>query len=203
MSFYGQASIVITGRDGLEITARFTQEHFKNAGHSVPVLNWSEDFDVDQAKPYILIVKESQLGAANIDRIHPDIVVIKDLGNFSSTTEELYLRLYDDVGPHVTTIMNADDRASVSLAGNSLIKKGRIFYFSKNRGLEPQIKNIGGVLSDGETVDLYGFNLQKPIVHLKLKNIMPYSEEIALLSSLGAVMTVGLDESHLKVNHAE
>lgn len=203
MSFYGKVSIVVTGDEGLKKTAEFTQQHFSNAGQDIPIIHWSEGFDLDQPKPYILVIQEAELASPHIDKIHPDIIVIKGMKNFSSETKDLYLRLYNDVGPNVTTVINADDRASVSLVADADIRKTWYVYFSKNKALKPQIKNIGGIISDGEEIELYGFNKTSKSVHLKLKNILPFNDEVALLSSLGAVMAIGLKEEQLKTEHLE
>lgn len=199
MSFYGQVSIVVTGCEGLEKTAQYIQQHFKNAEQTIPIIPWTKGLKIEQEKPYILIIKESDLKFDEIKTIHPDVIVIKNLGSHSQKIQESYLHLYTDTGPHVNTIVNGDDRASIDLAGNAQIRKGRIFYFSKNRGLEPQIKKIGGIVSDGEEVDIFGFNLKPDIVQLKLGRIMPFEEEVALLSSLGAVLTVGLKKENLQI----
>lgn len=198
MSFYGQVSIVITGCDGLEKTARFIQQHFQNSNQTIPVFHWKKGIKLTQEKPFILIVEESDLKHDEIKTIHPDVIVIKNLGSHSKETQESYLNLYNDVGPHVNTVLNADDRASIDLAGKALIQKGRIFYFSKNRGLEPQIKKIGGAVSDGEDVEIFGFNLKPDIVQLKLGRILPFEDEVALLSSYGAVLTIGLKIENLQ-----
>lgn len=123
----------------------------------------------------------------------PDVVVIKNLSAFNGDIERSYLNLYSAVGAHMTTIFNADDRISVELAANEEIRKGRIFYFSKNSGLEDQIQKIGGVLSDGEEVKVFGFNLGKAPMSLKLNRALAFDEETALMASIAAVMDVGLD----------
>ncbi|MGZ3770254.1 MAG: MerR family transcriptional regulator [Bdellovibrio sp.] len=198
MSFYGKVSIVVTGCEGLDKTAHFIQQHFQNANQIVPILHWKIGLKLEQEKPYILVIKETDLKFDEIKTINPDIIVIKNLGSHSKETQEAYLKLYSDVGPHVNTVLHADDRASVDLARTELIKKGRIFYFSKNRGFEPQIKNIGGIVSDGEEVEIFGFNLKPDIVKLRLGKIMPFEDEIALLSSFGAVLTIGLKKENLQ-----
>ncbi|MGZ3749145.1 MAG: MerR family transcriptional regulator, partial [Pseudobdellovibrionaceae bacterium] len=182
----------------LEKTAQFIQQHFQNAKQTVPIIHWKRGLKIEQEKPYLLLIQESDLKFDEIKTIHPDIIVIKNLGSHAKETQESYLNLYSDVGPHVNTVVNADDRASIDLAGNVQIRKGRIFYFSKNRALEPQIKNIGGIVSDGEEVEIFGFNLKPDIVQLKLGRIMPFEDEVALLSSLGAVLTVGLKKENLQ-----
>lgn len=198
MSFYGKVSIVVTGCDGLEKTAKFIQRHFQNANQSIPILHWKNENSLNPDKPYILVVQESELASIGINKIYPDVIVIKSLGEHSDENQQNYLHLYSGIGPHVNTIVNADDRSSVELAGLPLVKKGRIFYFSKNKGLESQIKKIGGVVSDGEDIEIHGFNLKPQMTNLKLGKIMTFEDEIALLSSLAAVMTIGLEKEHLQ-----
>ncbi|WP_374076551.1 MerR family transcriptional regulator [Bdellovibrio bacteriovorus] len=198
MSLYGKVSIVVTGVDGLEKTAEYIQKHFKNAGQNVPVLRWDADLVLSEEKPYVLVVPEKVLLSDDVSRIQADVIVIKNLSEHSEKLEKDYLKLFTAIGPHVNTVVNADDRASVSLMANPQIQKGRIFYFSKNRALENQIKFIGGVLSSGDELDIYGFNL-KSQVHLKIERIMALEEEMALISSLGAVLTVGLEQEQLQI----
>lgn len=197
MSFYGNAFILVTGNDGLDKTANLIQLHFKNDKKDIPIFHWNEDFNWQREKPFILILQESNLNSKNITNLHPDVIVIKNLGFHSIETQNNYLKLYSKVGPHVTTVLNADDRSSVDLAANSLIRKGRIFYFSKNKSLEDQIQKIGGVISDGDQIDIYGFNLKPDAINIRIKQIMTHQDEVALLSSIGAVMTLGLESVKL------
>lgn len=198
MSLYGKISIVVTGVDGLEKTAEYIQKHFKNAGQEVPILFWKKDLELPEQKPYMLVLPEKDLEIGDISKICGDVIVIKSMSEHSNNLESKYLKLFSDIGPHVNTVANADDRASVALMGNPQIQKGRIFYFSKNRALEKQIKFIGGVLSSGDELDIYGFNL-KSQVHFKIDKIMALEEEVALISSLGAVLTVGLEKEQLQI----
>lgn len=199
MSLYGQVFIAITGHDGHQKTAKNIQDHFKNAGQNIPIHAWKEGFTVPESKPFILLIKEEDLISNQIQKLQPDIIVINNLGEHSDQNQENYLNLFSHVGPHVNTIINADDRSAVELAGQSLIKKGRIFYFSKNKGLIPQIQKIGGVVSDGEEIEIFGFNLKSDPIHLSLKKVLTFNDEVALLSSLAAVMTVGLEKEDLKL----
>lgn len=198
MSFYGKVSIVVTGCDGLQKTAQFIQQHFKNANQEIPILNWSKALTLPDEKPYILVLKDHDLKSSDkIKNINPDVVVIKNFESHSAENQIAYLKLYTEIGPHVNTIINADDRASVEFASQELVKKGRIFYYSKNKSLEKQIKNIGGIVSDGEELEIFGFNLKPDVINLKFNKIMAFEDEIALLSSLGAVMTIGLEKTQL------
>lgn len=198
MSFYGKVSILVTGCDGLEKTANFIQQHYKNAQQKIPILFWTEELTLPEEKPYILVVSETNLSTDNILKINADVIVIKNMSVHSADLEKRYLRLFAEVGPHVSTVINADDRASVSFAENAEVKKGRIFYYSKNRALEPQIKHIGGIISHGDELDIYGFNF-KSSVNLKIDRIMAIDEEAAMLSSLAAVMSAGFNKEELLI----
>lgn len=199
MNFYGQVSIIVTGHRGLEKTARCIQQHFQNSNHTIPILKWQKNSQINQEKPYILIIKERDLVSENFGKINPDVVVIKGLEKRSEKTKKSYLKLYAQVGPHVNTVINADDRSAVELAEQSLLKKGRIFYFSKNGSLKLQIEKIGGVIGDGEEIEIFGFNLKPDVINLKMTEIMTQEDEVALLSSLAAIMTVGFDSKNLQI----
>ncbi len=199
MNFYGQVSIIVTGHQGLEKTARYIQKHFQNSNHSIPILKWQKNAQLNQEKPYVLIIEEKDLVSENFDKINPDVIVIKGLEKRSEEIKNCYLKLYTQVGPHVNTVINADDRSAIELAEQSLLKKGRIFYFTKNGSLKPQIEKIGGVIGDGEEIEIFGFNLKPDVVHLKIPEIMTQEDEVALLSSLGAIMTVGFEIKNLRI----
>lgn len=199
MSLYGQVFIAITGFEGHQKTAKNIQSHFKNAGQDIPIYTWKDGFTAPEIKPFILIIKETDLKSKQVQKLQPDVIVINNLGEHSDKNQKKYLNLFSHIGPHVNTIINADDRAAVELASQPLIKKGRIFYFSKNKALLPQIKKIGGVISDGEELEIFGFNLKPDPIHIGLKKILAFNDEVALLSSLAAVMTVGFTKEDLKI----
>lgn len=196
MSHFEKISIVITGVKDLETTAEHIRHHLLNAGQNVEVLFWTEKLVVPKIKPHILVIPESMLELEEVKSLNPDVVVIKNLSHFNSDLERAYLNLYGSAGPHMTTVFNADDRISVELAANTEIRKGRTFYFSKNSGLKDQIEKIGGVVSNGEEVHIYGgVTLANAPVSLKLNRKLGFDEEVALISSLAAVMDIGLEPS--------
>lgn len=199
MSLYGQVSIVVTGYSGLEKTAQRIQEQFENSNHQISILKWQRSPQLNLQKPYILIVEEKDLLTDDFSKIHPDVIVIKGLGKYSDEVQNAYLKLYTQVGPHVNTVINADDRSAVELANQTLLRKGRIFYFTKNGNLKSQIEKIGGVVSDGEELEVFGFNLKPDVINLKLTEIMTQEDEVALLSSVAAIMTVGFESKDLQV----
>ncbi len=190
MSFYGNVSIAITGTQGLDKTAQYTQKIFKNNGKEVAIYNWSPRMILPEEKPYILIVPEANLKDEGVSLIRPDVFVVKNLSEHSEENTEKYMRLFSAVGPHVTTIFNADDRASIQLAGQEEIRKGRIYYYSKNGNLEKQIRHIGGVMGDGEEVKIFGLNMKKEIQEFKLDRILAHEDEMAYLASVGAIMNL-------------
>lgn len=200
MSHFEKISIVITGVKDLEATVQHIRSHLLAAGQKAEVLLWIEGAELPKVKPYILIIPENLLKLEEIKNIKPDVVVIKNLSHFNADVESAYLNLYSAAGPHMTTIFNADDRISVELAANIEIRKGRTFYFSKNSGLKDQIERIGGVVSDGEEINIYGGAKQaRAPISLKLNRILGFDEEVALISSLAAVMDIGLESSTLKL----
>ncbi len=135
---------------------------------------------------------EKDLGDRRLKLLNPDVVVIKELSGFDTCTERHFANLFVHASPRLTTVLNADDRASVALAANAEIRKGRTFYFSKNKALEKQIQKIGGVVSNGDEVRLYGFNAKPGRLQLRLPKIYGIAEETALMASLVAVLDLGL-----------
>lgn len=193
MSLYDKVSIVVTGVKDLEATAQKIQSHLEGVGQKTGITIWDgQSALAPQQRPSILVIPEEYLDRPGVSDLHPDVIVVR---NLSSYTEELigkYLHLFQTAGAHLSTIINADDRASIRLANEVLVKKGAIYYFSKNSGLEKQIKNIGGIVSDGEEIIVYAFNRTPHRVHLKLPQLLAFDEEVTLLSSLAAVMDLGI-----------
>ncbi len=202
MNRFEKTSVLVGGVSNLELTANLIKQHFEKSGKSVPVIEWDGYIDLPAAKPFILVVSEKVLlaqlrSASKLSACTPDVVVIKEFSQSSDELHEAYLQVYGGVGPHMSTILNADDRAVVEFAGNATVRKGKTYYFSKNSGLEEQIEKIGGVVSDGEKVSIFGFNQTKIPTAIKLNRILGHDEEMAYLASLAAVMDFGLKQEAL------
>ncbi len=168
----------------------------------MPVIEWDGNTDIPVTKPFILVVSERVLLAqrklnSKLSAFKPDVVVIKELSKSSNELHQAYLQVYGGVGPHMSTILNADDRAVIEFAENETIRKGKTYYFSKNSGLEEQIRRIGGVVSDGEKVSIFGFNQLRAPIEIDLNRILGHDEEMAYLASLAAVMDFGLKREDL------
>lgn len=192
MSLYDKVSIVVTGVKDLADTAQKIQSHLTCVGQNASITVWDGHSEMPKQKPYILVISEELLSRAEVKELHPDVIVVRNLSSYSEDIVNQYLNLFQTAGAHLSTIINADDRASIRLANEVLVKKGAIYYFSKNSGLEKQIKNIGGIVSDGEEIVVYGFNRTAHRVYLKLPQILAFDEEVTLLSSLAAVMDLGI-----------
>ena len=198
MTQFEKISVVVAGVRDLEKTADFIRGHVNKSGKDIPVTVWDGSSPLPQKKPFILVIAEGLLENAEVSKLSPDVVIIKELSQSSKAIHNAYVQLYGAVGPHMSTILNADDRAVIELAGNETIRKGRTFYFSKNSGLKSQISKIGGVVSDGEKIEVYGFNQNKGPLEITLKKILGMDEEMSLLASLAAVMDFGLNEDTLR-----
>lgn len=202
MNRFEKTSVMVGGVSNLELAANLIKQHFEKSGKSVPVIEWDGNADIPVAKPFILVVSEKVLLAqrklnSKLSAFTPDVVVIKELSKSSDELHQAYLQVYGAVGPHMSTILNADDRAVIEFAGNETVRKGKTYYFSKNSGFEEQIGRIGGVVSDGEKVSIFGFNQTKTPTEINLNRILGHDEEMAYLASLAAVMDFGLKREAL------
>jgi DNA-binding transcriptional MerR regulator len=191
MSIFDKISVVITGVENLEQCAQKIQRHLSQVGLQAPIIHWDGSSDLSEVKPAVLVIPENQLTSPLIKKLTPDVVVINNASEYSESLAETYLNVFQGVGPHMTTIFNADDESSVKLAGLSEIQKGRIYYHTKNSNLEKQIRHIGGVLGDGSDITVYGFNGEKH-VQLKLAQSIDKQAETVLMASIAAVMDLGL-----------
>jgi len=151
----------------------------------------------------VIEISEEHLDDDSVRKLKPDVVIIRGLSGYSEEIERRYLSLYSAVGPHMTTVFNADDRTSVALAANDQIRKGRTFYFSKNAGLETQIRTIGGVIGDGESLQLFGLNLQPKVKTYRYNQILNLEDEVTWLAALTALLDAGISETSLRTALAE
>ena len=202
MNRFEKTSVMVGGVSNLKLTANLIKHHFEKSGKSVPVIEWDGNSAIPVSKPFILVVSEEVLLAqrksdSKLSAFTPDVVVIKELSKSSDELHQAYLQVYGEVGPHMTTILNADDRAVIEFAGNETVRKGKTYYFSKNSGLEEQIGRIGGVVSDGEKVSIFGYNQTKAPSKKNLNRILGHDEEMAYLASIAAVMDFGLKQEAL------
>jgi hypothetical protein len=194
MGLFEKALIVVTGVEDLDATAIYIKEYLAGAHQDARIVHWDGSSHVEpRSKPTIIVLHEKHLSGAKVRGLNPDIVVVKNVGAYSAKTIAQYLQFYGSVGPHMATVLNADDRASIEIAKSELVQKGKIYYFSKNAGLKSQIEQIGGIVSDGEEINVFGFNRTKEgLLNIKIREILSHDREVALLAALAAIMDVGM-----------
>lgn len=194
MRIFETVTIVVTGVEDLETTASYIQEYLTTANQRASVIHWDGSSEIKKVSlPAIIVIHEKNLKGDKVRELAPDIVVVKNVGSYSKQTIDQYLQLYGGVGPQMATVLNADDRASIEIAKRDVVQKGKIYYFSKNLGLKDQIKKIGGTISDGEEITVFGFNDHKVgDLNIKIQKIRSHSEEVALIAALTAVMDIGM-----------
>lgn len=193
MSYQGHPAIVVTGTQGLAKTAEFIARHLSDKAPTL--LHWRSGLELPES--YILILPEEHLGDEGVESLAPNVVVLNSVSSDSEEVQRRYLRLYNHVGSHVTTVIHAEDQALLRIVSHERIRGSYYQYYSKNRALEKQIKNIGGLICSGDEISIYGYNLQKEPVHLKLEKRWGFNEELALLSSIAAVMNMGISPESL------
>lgn len=198
MSQLEKVSVVVTGVSGLEITAQYIKKHVESGGKNIPVTVWDGQSLLPESKPYIVVIPEHLLNEKEVAKLSPDVVIIKELSTSSTELHSACLQLYRAVGPGMSTILNADDRAVVEFAANNTVRKGKTYYFSKNSAMQPQISRIGGAVSRGETIEIFGMNQNAEPVEIKMRKILGNIEEVAYLASLVAVMDFGLKPEDLQ-----
>lgn len=121
------------------MTAQYIKKYVEAGGKKIPVTVWDGQGPLPVSKPYIVVIPEHLLAKKEVSELSPDVVVIKEISTSASDIHSAYLQLYEDVGPEMSTILNADDRAVIEFAANETIRKGKTHYFSKNSAMQPQI----------------------------------------------------------------
>lgn len=200
MKMYSQVSVVVTGIENLAGTASRIKTHLDRNGADTTICDSLEVFLKLPSLPKILVLPEESLNQSDLVDLNPEVIVVNGLSSNKETLIDDYKKLFTNAGPQLSTIFNADDRVSVELARQAICQKGAIFYYSKNKALEKQIRNIGGVISDGDELFIYGFNRGKEEVNLKFAKFLPHAEEIMHLSALTAVMDLGLEKNTLSLD---
>lgn len=199
MSQLDKVCVVVAGLNGLEATANYITHYIAAAGKKVPVTLWDGRSPLPNTAPYIIVLPEEHLKKPEVEALSPDIVVIKEISTSSSEIHAAYLQLYKTVGPDMTTVLNADDKAVVEFAHNETLRKGKTYYFSKNAAMESQIRRIGGAICQGERIEVFGMNQSSEAVEIKLNRVLSHVEEVAYLASIVAVMDFGLRPEHIEM----
>ena len=158
--FVKKPMIVITGTNGKTTVLQMAELFLKNSGVKV----WSggnykqplsEYFLSDEAAD-VLLIEASSFMLEHVKYMTPKNIVFTNiaedhLDRYVSMEEYVNAkrRVFANTHPKMTSILNADNNAVIELARDPLVQKGRIFYFSCKKSLEPQIMTIGGAVMIG------------------------------------------------------
>ena len=162
--FIKKPMVVITGTNGKTTVLQLAELFLKNSGVKV----WSggnykrplsERFLSEEGRTAdVLLVEASSFMLEHVKYMTPKNIVFTNiaedhLDRYGSMEEYVNAKrkVFINTNHKMTSILNADNNAVIELARDPLVQKGRIFYFSCKKSLEPQIMNIGGaVMTDGE-----------------------------------------------------
>ena len=156
--------IAITGTNGKTSTACLTYEMLKESGRRPWVGgNYNEPLSSflleDETQFDVLVLELSSFQLEHVEKLSPKHIVFTNLAQGHQDRHrnmEEYVnakrKVFTNTTKDTTSILNADDNAVVELARDPRVQKGRIFYFSRQPALEPQIMNIGGCVQVGTQI---------------------------------------------------
>ena len=161
--FLKEPMVVITGTNGKTTVLELAELFLKNSGVNV----WSggnykrplSEYFLTDDKADVLLVEASSFMLEHVRYMTPKNIVFTNIAEDHLdryTSMEDYVnakrKIFTNSNQDVTSILNADNNAVIELARDPLIQKGRIFYFSCKKSLEPQIMNIGGAIMIGDEI---------------------------------------------------
>ena len=156
--FVKEPVIAITGTNGKTTTTCLIYKMLKDAGvnawvggnYGPPVVDYLQQ----EEKASVLVLEVSSFQLEHCEKFEPQNIVFTNLAEDHMDrykTMEDYVnakrRIFINTNQATTSILNADDNAVIELARDPAVQRGRIFYFSRKKVLEPQIMNIGGVVN--------------------------------------------------------
>ena len=83
MSHFEKISVVVTGIKDLEKRAQLIERHLQQAGQKADVLVWNSKSKLPKSKRHIIVLREDFLKSEGVKVIAPDVVVIKDLREYT------------------------------------------------------------------------------------------------------------------------
>jgi UDP-N-acetylmuramoylalanine--D-glutamate ligase len=155
--FVNEPVVAITGTNGKTTTTALVYKMLKGAGIDVwvggnygpPVV----DYLRSDKKAQVLVLEVSSFQLEHCEKFNPQNIVFTNLAEdhqdrYKSMEDYVNAkrRIFMNTNQATTSILNADDNAVIELARDPAVQRGRIFYFSRKKTLEPQIMNIGGVV---------------------------------------------------------
>ncbi len=156
--FITEPVIAVTGTNGKTTVCRLIHRMLKNSGVNVwlggnigaPLIEY-----VDKGERADVLINEvSSFQLEHVQRFCPATIVFTNLAENHldrHRTMEDYInakrRIFLNTNQATTSVLDADDNAVIELARDPSVQRGKIFYFSRKKSLEPQIMNIGGCVN--------------------------------------------------------
>ena len=155
--FIKEPVVAITGTNGKTSSTALIYKMLKGANVDVwvggnygpPVV----DYLRSGKKADVLVLEVSSFQLEHCEKFNPQNIVFTNLAEdhqdrYKSMEDYVNAkrRIFMNTNQATTSILNADDNAVIELARDPAVQRGRIFYFSRKKTLEPQIMNIGGVV---------------------------------------------------------
>ena len=161
--FVKEPMVVITGTNGKTTVLELAELFLKKSDVKV----WSggnykrplSEYFLQDEKADVLLIEASSFMLEHVKTMVPKNIVFTNISQdhmdrYSSMEEYVNAKRKVFLGTHedMTSILNADNNAVIELARDPLVQKGRIFYFSCKKSLEPQIMNIGGAVKINDEI---------------------------------------------------
>lgn len=161
--FIKEPIIGITGTNGKTTVARLIESMLKESGIScwtggsmgIPLT----DYLRSPEKAKVVITEVSAFMLETCETYSPQHILFLNLSEnhldrYRSMEEYVSAktRIFKNTTLGSTSILNADDRAILEIARDPAVQRGKIFYFSRDPKLEPQIMTIGGAVNIGKEV---------------------------------------------------
>ena len=155
--FVKEPIVAITGTNGKTTVLELTELFLKKSGVKV----WSggnyqrplSEYFLSDEKADLLLVETSSFMLEHVKKMVPKNIVFTNVAQdhmdrYGSMEEYVNAKrkIFTNTHQDITSILNADNNAVIELARDPVVQKGRIFYFSCKKSLEPQIMNIGGAV---------------------------------------------------------
>ena len=153
--FIKEPIIAITGTNGKTTVSNIAYKMLKRSGVDVWIGgNFGRplvEYLLEDRKYKVIICEISSFQLEHVVSFSPKVIVFtnisenhldrhKSFEDYSKAKKRIFLNANKDM----TSVLNADDSRIVNMARDPIVQKGRIFYFSRRKGLESQIMNIGG-----------------------------------------------------------
>lgn len=158
--FIKEPIIAVTGTNGKSTTCQLAQLFLQESGKKAWLGgNFGEpliEYVIKGEKADVIICEVSSFQLEHVETFTPSSIIFMNiaenhLDRYRSFEDYVKSkrRIFLNTNQSTTSILNADDNRVVDIARDPAVQRGKIFYFSRKKSLEPQIMNIGGGVALG------------------------------------------------------